>query len=57
LASIREDIKKGVYVEGLTEEVVTNSEEAYAILRKGAKNRQVPLFSAILRLIHQYIVI
>lgn len=36
---IREDIKKGVYVEGLTEEVVTSSEEAYAVLKKGAKNR------------------
>jgi len=36
---IREDIKRGVYVEGLTEEHVTSSEEAYGVLKKGAPNR------------------
>jgi len=38
---IREDLKKGVYVEGLKEEMVENSEETIELLRKGAINRHV----------------
>jgi hypothetical protein len=38
---VREDLKKGVYVEGLKEESVTNSEETIELLRKGARNRHV----------------
>jgi len=38
---IREDLKKGVYVEGLKEETVTNSAEIIELLRKGARNRHV----------------
>jgi hypothetical protein len=38
---VREDLKKGVYVEGLTEEGATNSEETIELLRKGTRNRHV----------------
>jgi len=38
---VREDLKKGVYVEGLKEEIVENSEETIELLRKGAINRHV----------------
>ena len=38
---VREDLKKGVYIEGLTEESVKSSEETIELLRKGARNRHV----------------
>lgn len=37
--NIREDAKNGVYVEGLTEEVVRTPDEAYALLLLGARHR------------------
>ncbi|CAM9187121.1 unnamed protein product, partial [Choristocarpus tenellus] len=39
--SVREDHKKGVYVEGLAEEQVENAEEACEILLTGFRNRHV----------------
>lgn len=39
--NIREDIKKGVYVENLQEENALNSGEAISLLIKGASNRHV----------------
>ncbi len=38
---MREDLKRGVYVEGLSEEVAKNGENAIDFLRKGARNRHV----------------
>ena len=38
---LREDIKKGVYVENLTEQVVQTAEEALQYLTDGAGNRHV----------------
>lgn len=38
---IREDFKKGTYVEGLNEEIVSNTEEINKILRKGSLNRHI----------------
>ena len=38
---IREDLIKGVYVEGLTEDITTNSDETIELLRKGASNRHI----------------
>lgn len=38
---IREDIKKGVYVEGLQEEVVSSAKDMMEIIHLGAKNRHV----------------
>lgn len=38
---LREDTRKGVYVEGITEEIITKSEEAMEILYKGSKSRHV----------------
>jgi len=38
---VREDLKKGVYVENLTEEIANNSEEAINLLIRGANNRHV----------------
>lgn len=38
---VREDIKKGVYVEGLMEEVVTNYKDIVLLIQRGAKNRHV----------------
>lgn len=38
---IREDMKRGVYVDGLTEETVKNLAETYEILQIGAQNRHV----------------
>lgn len=37
--SIREDINKGVYVEGLSEEMVRNHVEMISFIAKGSKNR------------------
>lgn len=34
-------MKKGVYIEGLIEEGVQNSDESIELLRKGARNRHV----------------
>ena len=39
--SIREDIKRGVYVDGITEESINSPEDAYRILNIGARNRHV----------------
>ena len=38
---IREDIKKGVYVEGLNEEVVTSAQDVLDLILRGSKNRHV----------------
>ena len=38
---VREDLKKGVYVENLTEYNATNSEEAINLLLMGSKSRHV----------------
>jgi kinesin family protein 15 len=38
---VREDIKKGVYVEGLQEEVVQSSNDMIQLIQIGAKNRHV----------------
>ena len=38
---IRESIKKGVYVEGLTEEVCSNSSEMLDLMKRGMLNRHV----------------
>lgn len=38
---IREDMKRGVYVEGLIEEIVSNAEETYNLLKIGTLNRHV----------------
>ncbi|GAB5033314.1 kinesin-like protein kif15 [Nannochloropsis oceanica] len=37
----REDMKKGVYVEGLTEEAVDSPHQAYEVLTRGYRNRHV----------------
>ena len=37
----REDMKKGVYVEGLTEEAVDSPHQAYQVLTRGYRNRHV----------------
>jgi len=39
--NLREDIKKGVYVEGLTEEPITTYREMQNLILRGAKNRHV----------------
>lgn len=38
---IREDLKKGVYVEGLTEEVCSNALETMEFIKTGIKARKV----------------
>ncbi|KAJ1675105.1 hypothetical protein EV182_001927 [Spiromyces aspiralis] len=38
---LREDIKKGVFVDGITEETVSDPLEAYDVFRRGANNRHV----------------
>ena len=38
---IREDIKKGVYVEGLMEEVASSTRDMVEVIRRGASNRHV----------------
>lgn len=38
---MREDVKRGVYVENLIEETVTDLQETYEILKTGARNRHV----------------
>ncbi|KAG0275991.1 Kinesin-like protein kif15 [Linnemannia exigua] len=37
----REDIKRGVYVDGVTEESIHNPEDAYKLFEQGAANRHV----------------
>jgi hypothetical protein len=39
--SVREDIKRGVYVDGLSEELVTCPADALRLLQTGALNRHV----------------
>ena len=39
--TLREDSKKGVYVEGCTEAVVLNANEAFMLYEEGSKNRHV----------------
>ncbi|EDV21270.1 uncharacterized protein TRIADDRAFT_30550, partial [Trichoplax adhaerens] len=41
VTSITEDIRKGVYVDGLTERYITNARDAYQELMTGLKNRRV----------------
>lgn len=38
---IREDLKKGLYVEGLNEEIVVSSEEINQVLIRGSMNRHI----------------
>ena len=38
---IREDIKQGVYVENLRQDIVSNAQEAVQILKEASKNRTV----------------
>lgn len=38
---VREDAKKGVYVQGLAQLPVSNAAEAMAVLHRGARNRRV----------------
>jgi hypothetical protein len=38
---IRVDLKQGVFIDGITEEIVTCSEEAIEILKRGANNRHI----------------
>ena len=38
---VREDIGKGVYIEGLTEEIVRGSDETIQLLLRGMRNRHV----------------
>ena len=38
---VREDLKRGIFIENITEETTSNSEQAIDILRKGARNRHV----------------
>jgi len=39
--NIREDIEKGVFLENITEEIVTNFTEVMDILNKGMKYRHI----------------
>lgn len=39
--SLREDLRKGVYVEGLSEEAINDSFEAQELLRKGSRIRHI----------------
>lgn len=38
---VREDFKKGTYVEGLNEEIISNSEEIKNIMERGSNNRHI----------------
>lgn len=38
---LREDFKRGVFIEGITEQSATSSEEALKIMMRGARNRHV----------------
>lgn len=38
---LREDIKKGVYVQGVIEEQVHNNDDIVSIFRKGIRNRHI----------------
>lgn len=39
--SLREDIKKGVYIEGAREEIINSPSEAYEVYERGSLNRHV----------------
>jgi hypothetical protein len=39
--AVREDLKRGVYVDGITEESIQSPEDAYRLLEIGAQNRHV----------------
>lgn len=39
--NIREDLKTGVFIENVVEEVITNYQEAYLLLKKGQEKRWV----------------
>jgi kinesin family protein 15 len=39
--NLREGLHRGVYVDNLTEEVVTSVEQADGVMRTGARNRRV----------------
>ena len=39
--NIREDLKKGVYVEGLIEEIVSSAQEMVELIARGSGNRHV----------------
>jgi kinesin family protein 15 len=39
--NIREDQKKGVYVDGLIEEIATSASDMLDLTRRGARNRRV----------------
>ena len=39
--NLREDIKKGVYVDGLIEEPITSYKEMHSLIQRGSKNRHV----------------
>lgn len=39
IVELREDVKKGVYVENLSIKTVTSAEDAYSVLTKGLLNR------------------
>ena len=34
-------MKQGVFIDGITEEIITNSEEAIEVLKRGASNRHI----------------
>lgn len=38
---LREDFKRGVFIDSITEEIASNSSEALDILRRGTTNRRV----------------
>lgn len=39
--NLREDLKKGIFLENVTEEVVNHAGDVMTLLRKGLKNRHV----------------
>ncbi|RKP33797.1 P-loop containing nucleoside triphosphate hydrolase protein, partial [Dimargaris cristalligena] len=41
MRSIREDINRGIFVDGITEETITNPTDAYRLFERGATNRHV----------------
>ena len=38
---IRESLQRGIYVEGMTEEIIEDAEHGMHLLRMGSRNRQV----------------
>lgn len=41
LCTLREDVKREVYIEGATEETITSALDAYQVYERGSRNRQV----------------